>query len=76
MISLQGIEAKLRKQSRNLDDVQREILLQATFAMATADGHMAVWLFALYLFSSSEHLLSLSFAVRWCSHQCFGILQY
>lgn len=38
----QGIERKLRKLCRNLDDVQREVLLEATFAMATADGVMAV----------------------------------
>jgi len=38
----QGIEHKLRKLCRNLDDVQREVLLEATFAMATADGIMAV----------------------------------
>lgn len=40
---LQGIEAKLRKLCQHLDDIEREILLEASFAMATADGHMAVW---------------------------------
>lgn len=38
----QGIEAKLRKLCQYLDDIEREILLEACFAMATADGHMVV----------------------------------
>lgn len=39
---LQGIERKLRQLCRNLDDIERDILLEAAFAMATADAHMAV----------------------------------
>jgi hypothetical protein len=40
--AFQGIERKLRQLCRNLDDIERDILLEAAFAMATADAHMAV----------------------------------
>ena len=36
------MEEQLQRLCVELDDVQREIILEAVFATATADGHMAV----------------------------------
>lgn len=38
---MQGIVAKLERGCPDLDDIQREIILEAVFAVATSDGQMA-----------------------------------
>ncbi len=39
--AVQGIVAKLERGCPDLDDIQREIILEAVFAVATSDGQMA-----------------------------------